>query len=51
MEGTRQTPPRRFIVTVLDELDEDALCEILTEPKNSIIRQYQATMKLDNVEL
>ena len=35
----------------LNELHVEDLERILTEPKNSIIRQYQATMKLDNVEL
>ncbi|MBO7349765.1 MAG: ATP-dependent Clp protease ATP-binding subunit ClpX, partial [Spirochaetales bacterium] len=35
----------------LNNLEVKDLERILTEPKNSIIRQYQATMKLDNVEL
>jgi ATP-dependent Clp protease ATP-binding subunit ClpX len=35
----------------LENLDEDALVKILTEPKNSLERQYQAIFKLDNVEL
>ena len=38
------------VVTVLDELDEDALCRILTEPKNSLIRQYTKLFKLDGIE-
>ena len=39
-------------VTVsLDSLDEDALVRILKEPKNSLIRQYQALFELDGVEL
>ena len=29
------------VVTVLDPLDEDALVRVLTEPKNSIVRQYK----------
>ncbi len=35
----------------LEQLDEDALVRILTEPKNSIIRQYQKLFELDGVEL
>ncbi|MCI9446383.1 MAG: ATP-dependent Clp protease ATP-binding subunit ClpX [Lachnospiraceae bacterium] len=42
----------RVPVTVsLDSLDEDALVRILKEPKNSLIRQYQALFELDGVEL
>ena len=39
------------IHVALNELHVEDLERILTEPKNSIIRQYQATMKLDKVEL
>ena len=39
------------IHVALNDLKVNDLERILTEPKNSIIRQYQATMKLDNVEL
>lgn len=39
------------IVTVLDALDEDALVRVLTEPKNSLVRQYRSMLKMDNVEL
>ena len=39
------------IHTALNNLKVEDLKRILTEPKNSIIRQYVATMKLDNVEL
>ncbi len=35
----------------LENLDEDALVRILTEPKNSLEKQYQAIFKMDNVEL
>ena len=38
------------VITVLDELDEDALCRILTEPKNSLIKQYTKLFKLDNID-
>ncbi len=35
----------------LENLDEDALVQILTEPKNSLERQYKAILKIDGVEL
>ena len=38
------------VITVLDELDENALCRILTEPKNSLIKQYTKLFKLDGIE-
>ena len=42
----------RLPVTVsVDPLDEDALMAILTEPKNSIVKQFQRLFDLDNVEL
>lgn len=39
------------ILTYLNALDRDALRRILTEPKNSIIRQYVKLFKMDGVEL
>lgn len=39
------------ILTYLDSLDRTALRRILTEPKNSIIRQYVKLFAMDNVEL
>ena len=39
------------ILTYLQPLDRDALRRILTEPKNSITKQYQKLMKMDDVEL
>ncbi len=38
------------VITVLDELDEAALCRILTEPKNSLVRQYTKLFKMDGIE-
>ena len=38
------------VITVLDELDEEALCRILTEPKNSLIKQYTKLFKLDGID-
>lgn len=39
------------VVTTLDSLNEDALCSILTEPKNAPVKQYKALLAMDNVEL
>ena len=39
------------IMTVLDALDEEALVRVLKEPRNSLVRQYQAMLKMDNAEL
>lgn len=42
----------RVPVTVaLEQLDEDALIRILTEPKNAIVKQYQKMLELDGVSL
>ena len=35
----------------LDQLDEEAMVRILKEPKNSLVKQYKALFKLDDVEL
>jgi len=39
------------MVATLDELDRDALVRILTEPKNSLIRQYEKLFEMESVEL
>lgn len=39
------------VITVLEALDEEALVRVLKEPKNSIVKQYQALFKMDNVDL
>lgn len=39
------------VITVLEELDENALIRILTEPKNALLKQYKKLFELDNVEL
>lgn len=39
------------VVVTLENLDEDSLVSILTEPKNALIRQYQYLFGIDNVEL
>lgn len=39
------------ITAVLNELTEEDLTRILTEPKNAIIKQYKELLKLDNIDL
>ncbi|HEY9909646.1 MAG TPA: ATP-dependent protease ATP-binding subunit ClpX [Thermosynechococcaceae cyanobacterium] len=39
------------VMAVVDPLDEDALAEILTEPKNALVKQFQKLLKMDNVGL
>ena len=36
---------------MLEELDEEALVQILTEPKNAITKQYKKLLEFDNIEL
>ena len=39
------------IIATLRELDREALIDIVTKPKNALIKQYQKLFKLDNVDL
>ena len=39
------------MIATLDELDESALVQILTEPRNSLVRQYQKLFEMEGVEL
>lgn len=39
------------IVVTLDSLDNDALVNILSKPKNALVKQYKKLFELDNVEL
>ena len=39
------------IVVPLDALDADAMVQVLTEPKNALVRQFQRFFEMDNVEL
>ncbi|HAQ07905.1 MAG TPA: ATP-dependent Clp protease ATP-binding subunit ClpX [Bacillus bacterium] len=39
------------VIASLTPLDEEALVEILTKPKNALVKQYQKMLELDNVEL
>ena len=42
---------RTPIVASLNELTEDALVQVLTQPKNALIRQYQKLFEIENVSL
>ena len=42
---------RMPIIATLDDLDEKSLVKILTEPKNSLIKQYKRLFEFENVEL
>jgi ATP-dependent Clp protease ATP-binding subunit ClpX len=39
------------VVATLDELDESALVQILTEPKNALVKQYQKLFEMEQVKL
>lgn len=39
------------VITTLSELSKDALVDILSKPKNALLKQYTKLFKLDNVEL
>jgi len=39
------------VIGTLKELDEDALIQILTEPKNALVKQYQRKFEFDNISL
>ena len=39
------------VFVALDELDEEAMVKILTEPKNSLVKQYQKLMQFEGVDL
>jgi ATP-dependent Clp protease ATP-binding subunit ClpX len=39
------------VVATLHELDEDALIQILVEPKNALVKQYQKLFSMEGVEL
>lgn len=39
------------VVTTVTQLDQEALLQILTVPKNALVRQYQRMFELDDVEL
>lgn len=39
------------VITTLKQLDENALVDILTKPKNALVKQYKKLLELDDVEL
>jgi ATP-dependent Clp protease ATP-binding subunit ClpX len=39
------------VVATLEELDEDALVQILTQPKNALVKQYQRLFDMEGAEL
>lgn len=39
------------VIATLEDLDEDALIQILTEPKNALVKQYQTLFDMENVKL
>ena len=39
------------VMTHVDDLDEESLVRILTEPKNALVKQYQKLFELENVKL
>ncbi|MGD9502809.1 MAG: ATP-dependent Clp protease ATP-binding subunit ClpX, partial [Methyloceanibacter sp.] len=39
------------VIATLDDLDEQALMRILTEPKNALVRQYQRLFEMEDVQL
>jgi len=42
---------RLHVITTLKKISVDDMVRILTEPKNSLVKQYQALFELDNVKL
>ncbi len=42
---------RMPVVVTLNQLDEAALVQILTEPRNALVKQYQRFLEMDGVEL
>jgi len=39
------------VIATLEDLDEDALIEILTQPKNALLKQYQRLFEMEEVQL
>jgi ATP-dependent Clp protease ATP-binding subunit ClpX len=39
------------VVASLEQLNEDALCKVLREPKNSLVKQYQKLFRMEDAEL
>lgn len=39
------------ILTYVDDLDENAMCDILVKPRNSLIKQYTYLFEMDGIKL
>jgi ATP-dependent Clp protease ATP-binding subunit ClpX len=39
------------IIATLDDLSEEALIKVLTEPKNALVKQYKTMFEMENVKL
>ncbi|MCX7759885.1 MAG: ATP-dependent Clp protease ATP-binding subunit ClpX [Hydrogenothermaceae bacterium] len=39
------------VIATLEELDEDMLVRVLTEPKNALVKQYKSLLALDGIDL
>ena len=39
------------VITTVSPLDNDALVQILTEPRNALVKQYKKMFEIDGVEL
>jgi ATP-dependent Clp protease ATP-binding subunit ClpX len=39
------------VIATLEDLDEDALIQILSEPKNALVKQYQRLFEMEDIEL
>jgi ATP-dependent Clp protease ATP-binding subunit ClpX len=39
------------VIATLEDLDEDSLVEILTRPRNALVKQYQRLFDMENVRL
>jgi len=39
------------VITTLSELDQDMLIQIMTQPKNAIVKQFESLMKMDGIKL
>ncbi|MEO0013143.1 MAG: ATP-dependent Clp protease regulatory subunit, partial [Cyanobacteriota bacterium] len=39
------------VTAALEPLDEETLVQILTQPRNAIVKQYQKLLRMDNIDL
>ena len=50
-EGVPDIRMTRHVRRLVEDLDEDALVQILTEPKNALVKQYQRLFEMEDVSL